>query len=1063
MRDTDPNPVTYNGLNVAVFWTKFAEWQERVQAQLAEDRRQSEERMRRIFAPPPQPISRIVENGLTPELNIPINQEALRPRLLDNLRHFVLWLPVNGREQTKNSDEFKSVILPYIDEKARQYDESKEQGIPTFHRSLIQGGIAREVVSRMSIPRRPRETTRAWFRRMWWMMYESTKKYKEENYYAYISFTPRPAIPPLVGIRDGEINCVVSAVLKELSKQKQTDKVKSKVRRLNELSTEILARGANNDDFQRIAKISTLNLMAFDRMNNLWHEFKTSAKNKNLSLTISGGHAYEKWEPPAITPAHNIVWRNSYSISTILKYPVAKVMISGEDPTAIITKDTIYKTTFPGYEQHPECFSEAGVGRKKILEYFKDYRSEIDTQALLDAVPKNLYIRNKQSNPKNTKQDMNEAYRNHSQNPYYRGIPESLTVYDYESAKPELAEYAGLIYITSLTKANPHHIHFSEGINTWYPLETADWATACKLPDGSPCCSFAASRVAIGRPVRPDYSKFTKNEFRKMVGRCASRESTELWATRDENEYKMALHSLADRVVKHERIDHDTADGEHQPEPLEVPLYFVYYRAETQPWSLPVVPISVKHNHNIRVYSILNELADQGIRPVAVKVDSIEVEPAHKDSLMKAISKVKGGWKAETPRESGGFYDEQEADMEQALELPRPDPHPLPPARAYTRPEHIDKYTHIAGEAGCAKTQWIVDSYKNGNLNNSLFCSPTGKASRNLRYRMRTSGIAEPPKVYTAHKLFGIQCRHSLPRPSSFDRVVIEECSMIGELTMDHINKTLKSHCKTEEDFGGKSIILVGDFGQLQPVQDTPFNHSEWYSIFTIRELLINYRQKDDPLLFKLCHILRGVMSEERAKELVAILNGLFYYGKSRTMPTNTTLNDVFIAGTNCEVGIYNEAYPLAVGNKAMLRRSIGEYRNGDEGIITAIKDNQITLQFADGGSITATANDDRTITQSQGQTVHLCQGDTKTGNVIINPSRLFTENHLYVALTRATTRANIVFTHPITLEVMKKTCLVEDEYDEPIECQEEPEPTWIHCDEYYDEGNEIDCWGVCH
>jgi hypothetical protein len=856
-------------------------------------------------------------------------------------------------------------------------------------------------------------------------MYNSTKQYNEKTYYAYIKFTPRPEVPPLVGIRDGEINCVVSAVLKELSKQKQTDKVKSKVRRLNELSAEILSRGANNEDFQRIAKISTLNLLAFDRMNNIWHEFKTSAKNKNLSLTISGGHAYEKWEPPSITPAHKIVWRNYYSLSTILNYPVAKVMISGEDPTAIITNDTIYKKKFPGYEQHPECFSEAGIGRKKILEYFKDYRSEITLPALLDVVPKNLYIRNKQSNPKNTKQDMNEAYRNHSKNKYYRGIAESLTVYDYESAKPDLADYAGLIYITAVDKTNPHHIHFSEGVNTWYPLETADWATDCG------CCSFTASHVAIGRPVLPDYSKFTKNEFRKMVGRCASRESTELWATKDENEYKMALHTLAHRIIKHERIDHDTPDGEHQPEPLEAPLYFVYYRAETQPWSLPVVPISVKHNHNIRIYSILNELADQGIKPVAVKVDSIEVEPAHKEALMTAIQKVKGGWKAETPKESGGFYDEQEADMERALELPPPDPHQLPPAREYIKLEHIPKYTHIAGEAGCAKTQWIVNSYKNGNLNNTLFCSPTGKASRNLRARMRSSGIAEPPKVFTVHKLFGIQCKHSLPRPSSFDRIVIEECSMVGEMMMDQINKTLKAHCRSDEDFGGKGVVLVGDFGQLQPVKDTAYVKSEWYGMFTVNELTTNYRQKDDPLLFKLCHNLRGIMSEDKAKELVSILNGLFY-SKSRAMPPNTTLNDVYIAGTNYEVGIYNEAYPLAVGNKAMLRKSIGEYRNGDEGIITDIKDGRITLQFADGGSITTTANEgDRpTLTQSQGQTVHLCQGDTKTGNVIINPSRLFTENHLYVALTRATTRANITFTHPITLEVMRKSCLVEDEYD---------------------------------
>ena len=48
--------------------------------------------------------------------------------------------------------------------------------------------------------------------------------------------------------------------------------------------------------------------------------------------------------------------------------------------------------------------------------------------------------------------------------------------------------------------------------------------------------------------------------------------------------------------------------------------------------------------------------------------------------------------------------------------------------------------------------------------------------------------------------------------------------------------------------------------------------------------------------------------------------------------------------------------------------------------------------------------------------TVHKSQGKTLTRNVIIDPTRLFERNHLYVALTRATMFTNIYLTSPITL-----------------------------------------------
>jgi hypothetical protein len=65
--------------------------------------------------------------------------------------------------------------------------------------------------------------------------------------------------------------------------------------------------------------------------------------------------------------------------------------------------------------------------------------------------------------------------------------------------------------------------------------------------------------------------------------------------------------------------------------------------------------------------------------------------------------------------------------------------------------------------------------------------------------------------------------------------------------------------------------------------------------------------------------------------------------------------------------------------------------------------------------------------TPAYGLTIHKAQGKTLKRHVIINPSRLFSKNHLYVALTRATSFSNVFFTEKMTYDVFSKTVLVDD------------------------------------
>lgn len=91
--------------------------------------------------------------------------------------------------------------------------------------------------------------------------------------------------------------------------------------------------------------------------------------------------------------------------------------------------------------------------------------------------------------------------------------------------------------------------------------------------------------------------------------------------------------------------------------------------------------------------------------------------------------------------------------------------------------------------------------------------------------------------------------------------IIIDEISMVGTRTLSYINQRLKQVMKSDEVFGGVSIIVVGDLKQLPPVGDSPIfkadpkdpysfiiNKSDsllWrnFKLFELTEIM---RQKDD-------------------------------------------------------------------------------------------------------------------------------------------------------------------------------------------------------------------------
>jgi len=99
------------------------------------------------------------------------------------------------------------------------------------------------------------------------------------------------------------------------------------------------------------------------------------------------------------------------------------------------------------------------------------------------------------------------------------------------------------------------------------------------------------------------------------------------------------------------------------------------------------------------------------------------------------------------------------------------------------------------------------------------------------------------------------------PRLNSFQEdikhvkyILIDEMSFIGHKMLEHIDYCLHEGFLENSNicFGGRSIILVGDLGQLPPVMDRPpyasDNHAKllWQRFKTIITLDTVFRQEGD-------------------------------------------------------------------------------------------------------------------------------------------------------------------------------------------------------------------------
>lgn len=753
-------------------------------------------------------------------------------------------------------------------------------------------------------------------------------------------------------------------------------------------------------------------------------------------------------------------------------------IISKGNLVAYITEEEIWKTEFYDHENYPECFTSGGVGKAKFvkqmieqqLEQFKYGINDSDPfyDLLMDADRSGFYSRTCGSDSKNTKYDQNKSYKSFAKSGLFNGFPILEAIFkidkpfslladwqsaDYEDANCdcdgncefcindrsrdwsylvnpcysddqdiELNNYLdilhahtikeveltitgtlydmyddvplqennfkhGLLYVEwdTLTKEKLNNKIYYEG-NGWYPVEIVkEYYTKYNIDP------FIKSYAYAKETFKVDFQNFTNEQFRTFLGKCISKSFDEVWRTSDYLEFMRARYILNDRVISFK------FDGE---------FYQIIYASDKKPWNMPVVSAYVKAHQKYNLFQQYNKLIDNGIVPVAVCVDGIEVKE-NCDHLFN-MGKNNGQWKHEKIYIGDGVLPSV---IERAPTYPRGE-------IEFSRDLILSKYMHVAGAGGNGKTNYIIELAKA--YPSIMYVAPTNDAVKTLLDRAKELGVDINAKTY--HKVFGIGCRDVFRR-EKYSKFVMDECSMVSAETLNTILSKLPT----------QSMILSGDFYQLTPPSGTPI-YDNWtkkkspdYEKFQIKKLTKNYRQKEDSKFFDLCNSLRDGLTKSKALEILDVLNT-----RVTDKPVaNDSINDIHVCGINAQVDEVNKNYKLEVGCKVICNtncKSKEGYNtpNGSIGIITSITPFQINFGDLDSKtSIYTFSKSNGRFTPAYALTVHKSQGKTIKRNVIINPSRLFAKNHLYVALTRAVKFSNVYLTKKMTYNVFCKTVKV--------------------------------------
>ena len=149
--------------------------------------------------------------------------------------------------------------------------------------------------------------------------------------------------------------------------------------------------------------------------------------------------------------------------------------------------------------------------------------------------------------------------------------------------------------------------------------------------------------------------------------------------------------------------------------------------------------------------------------------------------------------------------------------------------------KQLPMYLYIGGGAGVGKSTVIrvlyegLVSYVNSLPDTKhdaikvLLTASTGKAAFIIHGMTLHSAFALPVTEFNGEmpNLSSDVCNTLRSKLSCFKVITIDEISMVGSKILSQVNNRLKAIMDNSLDFGGVSIICVGDFHQLRSVRDS--------------------------------------------------------------------------------------------------------------------------------------------------------------------------------------------------------------------------------------------------
>ncbi len=131
----------------------------------------------------------------------------------------------------------------------------------------------------------------------------------------------------------------------------------------------------------------------------------------------------------------------------------------------------------------------------------------------------------------------------------------------------------------------------------------------------------------------------------------------------------------------------------------------------------------------------------------------------------------------------------------------------------------------INGVAGTGKS-YLINALRNLLQSKCADTATTGKAAYNIRGVTVHSLLKLPVGSIGNKDLTGLYRLQD--RLNDIDYIIIDEYSMLGQVTFGQTDKRCKQATSSNDRvFGGKSLILTGDSGQLPPVADKPLYHAK--------------------------------------------------------------------------------------------------------------------------------------------------------------------------------------------------------------------------------------------